>query len=118
MNKEEIISEYKESNSIRAVSRLFEISEQKVRKILIDADIYKTPLSIKIKKLHQEGRSIAEIGEILKVSTKTIHAYLPYSKVVYKIDDLSDNAKRIKKHREKSFNFILTTWNELRLENM
>ena len=35
------------------------------------------------------------------MSPKTVNTYLPYSKVVYKLDDISQNAERVKKYQQR-----------------
>ena len=71
-----------------------------MRKILITLDALKgCELADKVKKLREEGLSDKQITERLNISSKVLNNYTPYSKTIYN-DNLSQNAKRIKKHRE------------------
>lgn len=35
------------------------------------------------------------------MATKTVNTYFPYCKVVYKLDDISQNAERVKKYQQR-----------------
>ena len=72
----------------------FGITSLKARKILITAGVYSTAVSREVQDLYRSGRSVAEIGRILNLSRASVHSYLPYSKMIYKMDRLSTTAER------------------------
>ena len=101
MKPEDIIQAYNTEGSIKKVAALFRISEQKVRKVLIDAGEYESDMSVQIKDLYEKGLSIECIADKLKVSKSAVSGYLPYSKGVYLGENPSSNAIKIRKSRAK-----------------
>lgn len=101
MKQEDIIQSYNIEGSIKKVAALFRISEQKVRKILIDADLYESDMSVQVKDLYEQGFSVEDIADRLKVSKSTVSGYLPYTKGGYLSDAPSKNALRIRRCRSK-----------------
>lgn len=95
-----VVKDYEKTNSMKETGRLNDISEQKVKKILITKGKYSNALSIQVGNLVNQGLSIDEIGQKLNVSRATVNMYTPYSKTVYN-DSPSINAQRIKKTRGK-----------------
>lgn len=81
---------------------LFRVSEQKVRKVLIDAGAYESDMSIQVNDLYEQGYSVENIAEKLRVSKSTVSAYLPYTKGVYLGENPSSNALKIRKCRAKN----------------
>ena len=77
------------------------VSVLKVRKLLITAGELKNEQSRRIWKLHAEGKSIDEIMNETGYSLASINSYLPYSKVIYNMEEVSPNAIRMKRHRAK-----------------
>lgn len=51
MKPEDIIKSYNAEGSIKKVAALFRVSEQKVRKVLIDAGAYESDMSIQVNDL-------------------------------------------------------------------
>lgn len=71
----------------------------KVRKLLITAGVYESDTAGQVLKMHKSGRSVDEIGERLQLSRSSVHSYLPYEKIIYKLDetpggDISVGAER------------------------
>ena len=80
--------------TLNEAAALFGITSLKARKILITAGVYSTAVSREVQDLYRSGRSVAEIGRILNLSRASVHSYLPYSKMIYKMDRLSTTAER------------------------
>ena len=101
MKPEDIVQAYNTEGSIKKVAALFRISEQKVRKILIDADLYESDMSVQVKDLYEQGFSVEDIADKLGVSKSAVSGYLPYSKGLYLGENPSSNAIKIRKCRAK-----------------
>ena len=86
---------------ITKLAKKFNMSVLKARKLLVTAGALKDKKTIMIHKLKSEGKSAADIVEITGYSMATVNSYLPYSKIIYKMDETSPNAIRMKRHREK-----------------
>jgi hypothetical protein len=79
----------------------FSMTRIKVRKLLITAGYYETPISRRVNQLHQEGKSIAEIQEATGLKRSSVHSYLPYSKAIYKLEDATVTAERVRRYRSR-----------------
>lgn len=101
MKPEDIIQAYNTEGSIKKVAALFRISEQKVRKVLIDAGEYESDISVQVKDLYEKGFRVEDIADKLKVSKSAVSSYLPYSKGLYLGENPSSNALKIRKCRAK-----------------
>lgn len=101
MKQEDTIQSYNIEGSIKKVAALFRISEQKVRKVLIDAGLYESDMSVQVKDLYEQGFSVEDIADKLGVNKSTVSGYLPYSKGVYLGENPSSNALKIRKCRAK-----------------
>lgn len=99
MKQEDIIQSYNIEGSIKKVAALFRISEQKVRKILIDAGEYESDMSVQVKDLYEQGFSVEDIADKLGVSKSAVSGYLPYSKGLYLGENPSSNALRVRRCR-------------------
>jgi Zn-dependent M32 family carboxypeptidase len=73
----------------------------KVRKLLITAGVYETPISGEVNRLHRQGKTIAEIQEATGLKRASVHSYLPYSKAIYKLEEASVTSERIRKYRSR-----------------
>ena len=102
MKQEDIIQAYNTECSIKKVAAQFRISEQKVRKILIDAGEYESDMSVQVKDLYEKGFRVEDIADKLGVSKSAVSGYLPYSKGVYLGENPSSNAIKIRKCRAKN----------------
>lgn len=94
---------YDKKYSYRQIAFELELSVSKVIKLLITGGIYYSDICWKINKLYNSGKTIPEIQKSLNVSRATVQAYLPYKKCVYNAKELSLNAERIRRYREKRF---------------
>lgn len=99
MNK--IVNDYQHLGSIRAVAKKNNISESKVKKILISNGAYSTDLSERILGLHNQGKTAEEIEATLKITKKVINVYLPYCKGEYNSEHPTKNALNIRRTRNK-----------------
>lgn len=94
--------------SLRAISQELDISISKVIKVLITAGVYSTNISVAVGDRYAVGKSVAEIQKELGVSRSTVQSYLPYQKGVYNAKEISLNAERIKRYRERQRSRILS----------
>lgn len=79
----------------------FSMTPIKVRKLLITSGAYETPISIAINKLYSEGKTVKEIQQIMGLSSASVNAYLPYNKTVYKLEEATLTAERLRKYRQR-----------------
>lgn len=87
--------------SLRQVSDEFGITLMKTRKILITAGVYHTENSDQINSMREQGMSILEIMKATGLSKSSVHSYLPYTKVIYNVDELSLYAERCRIYRKR-----------------
>lgn len=88
-------------SGLNAVAAEFGITALKARKILITAGVYSTALSRRVSQLHAAEMRIEQIMAITGLSRASVHSYLPYTKISYKLEELSTNAERIQLYRER-----------------
>lgn len=74
----DVCTSYEETGSIKKTAKEFGMSEEKTRKILITEGVYTCKQYEDIKKLLDDGKSISDISEQLKMTSKQVRAYLPY----------------------------------------
>lgn len=79
----------------------FSMTPIKVRKLLITSGAYETPVSIDVNKLYRDGKTVKEIQQIMGLSSASVNAYLPYNKTVYKMEDATLTAERLRKYRQR-----------------
>ena len=123
---ESIVAEYNSGSSIRAVAKTFSLSPMKVRKLLITGGVYSTEYSEQINALYKDGKTVAEIAELLHTTTANVNAYLPYERIVYKMDEKSVEADRQQRYRDRKKGLIapveptapeISVKNEIRLRD-
>lgn len=85
--------------SVAGIARRLKISEQKARKILITAGAWSSPLSLKIAKMREGGKSIGEISESLGITRNAVLSYTPYDRGMQNAEYPTVNALRIRKCR-------------------
>lgn len=88
--------------SLRRIAEEYDISILKTRKILITAGKYSTSISRLIQQYISEGKTTKEIVELTRLSRASVHSYIPYTKIVYNLDEISVEAERKKHQRERS----------------
>lgn len=97
MDTNEIVSRYRRGESLKSMHRESGICTATLRRILITEGV---PLRNgaeqveRIKALSQH-HTVDEIAAILGMKSKTVAAYLPYTKGSYSIGEKSINAQRI-----------------------
>ena len=79
----------------------FSITPIKVRKLLITSGAYQTPTSIAVNKLYKDGKTVKEIQQIMGLSSASVNGYLPYNKTVYKMEEATLTAERLRKFRQR-----------------
>jgi len=77
----------------------FSMTPIKVRKLLITSGAYETTTSVAINKLYQEGKTVKEIQKVMGLSAASVNGYLPYHKTVYKMEEATLTAERLRKFR-------------------
>ena len=86
---------------LNTVAAAFGMTALKARKLLITAGVYSTEMSRRIAKLRAEGCELNRMMEETGLGRASVHSYLPYTKVPYKLEGLSANAERIRLYRER-----------------
>ena len=89
------------NQSLNSVAAEFGITALKARKLLITAGVYSTETSRRISELKTAGNSVQQIMEYTGLGRASVHSYLPYTKIPYKLAELSVNAERTKLYRER-----------------
>lgn len=92
---------YQATNEIKATAMELSLPPNKVKKLLVTAGVLKYTETEQIQSLLQQGKTIAEIQTIMGLSYSTINTYLPYSKVIYKMSEISQNAERVNRYKNR-----------------
>lgn len=92
---------YREKGEIKATALELSLPPGKVKKLLITGNVLSYPETEQIQDLMRQGKTMAEIQRIMGLSYSTLHTYLPYTKVVYKMSEISQNAERVKIYKER-----------------
>lgn len=90
---------YHNTNEIKATATELSLPPHKVKKLLITGKVVSYPETAQIQALIQQGKTMAEIQSIIGLSYSSIQTYLPYSKVIYKLSEISQNAERVKRYK-------------------
>ena len=96
-----IIQVYNSCNSIMKTSRLTGVSTVKVRKILITEGLWESDTSRQIRLLLDQESTTEDIAKRLNMSVKNVQAYMPYERGVYGGENVSPDAKRAEKYRNR-----------------
>jgi hypothetical protein len=81
--------------------RVIFYNTDKIRKLIITSGAYERSISVRINSLHREGKSIREIQELTGPSVASIRGYLPSQKTVYKMEEITVLAERLRKYRNR-----------------
>lgn len=90
---------YQEKGEIKATALELDLPPGKVKKLLITGNVLSYPETKQIQDLMQQGKTMAEIQHMMGLSYSTLHTYLPYTKVIYKMSEISQNAERVKAYK-------------------
>ncbi len=97
--KEMIVDSYVSCQSINQFAKEFSMTPLKVRKILITEGVFHSDVTELIQKLSGEGKGMQEIMQITGLGRASLNSYLPYSKNIYNMTELSADAERVKRFR-------------------
>lgn len=87
--------------SLHQVADDFDLNPLKVRKLLITAGVYHSDIADGVMKLYLEKKTLAEIMALTGLSKASVNSYLPYTKIPYKMEEISVTAERCRKFRER-----------------
>ena len=90
---------YREKGEIKATALELSLPPGKVKKLLITGNVLSYPETKQIQDLMRQGKTMAEIQHMMDLSYSALHTYLPYSKVIYKMSEISQNAERVKAYK-------------------
>lgn len=99
--KEAVTESYDETGELKLTAGEFEVSPLKIRKLLIAAGVYSTDVSDEVNRLYDMGKTAAEIQRLTGLWKSSVNGYLPYTKAIYKPEELSLNAERISMFRSR-----------------
>lgn len=95
-----IVSEiYVTTHEIKTTAAELKLSPHKVKKLLITSGSITYPETEEIQRLLSAGKTMSEVAVLLNMSPKTLNTYLPYTRVIYKMDEISQNAERVKRYK-------------------
>ncbi|MCD8249316.1 MAG: hypothetical protein LUC60_05635 [Lachnospiraceae bacterium] len=87
--------------SLRQIADEFDLNPLKVRKLLITAGVYQSDIADYVMRLYHEKKRVAEIMTLTGLSKASVNSYLPYTKIPYKMEEISVTAERCRKFRER-----------------
>lgn len=90
---------YHNTHKINLTALELSLPPNKVKKLLITAKILTYPETEKIQMLRANGKTMEEIQTATGLSRASLNNYLPYSKIVYNMSEVSLNAERVGKYR-------------------
>lgn len=95
-----VVSEvYQATNEIKSTAIELKLPPNKVKKLLITGQVLSYPETEQIQELLTHGKTMEEIQTFMGLSYSTINTYLPYSKVIYKLPEVSQNAERVRRYQ-------------------
>lgn len=92
---------HKKGLSLKQIGKELNISEQKVRKILITAGLWSSERCEKITALAKAGVSIDQTMVETRLTRNAVLSYMPYDRGMQHADNPTANALRIRKYRER-----------------
>ena len=101
MDTSKVIDAYQNCKSLKRIAAELNLSEVKVRRILITAGLWRSKTSDAVKKLLDQNLTVAEVAEKLCMTEKNVQAYMPYRKGTYDAENMSDSAIRSRLYRNR-----------------
>ena len=95
-----IVNAYLETQSVKDVAAMLEVSPVKVRKVLITEGLWASRTSKQVADLRAEGLTTFQIAVQLCTTEKTVQQYLPYSRGLYG-GERSGDATRSLEYRQR-----------------
>ena len=92
---------YLEGYSMHSIARKTGLSDQKIRRVLIQYGLYSNDTIKAVHDLHNDGKTIDQIAETLGMGRKAIIAMLPYNNRPYGLDRPTPNAAYLRHWRNK-----------------
>ena len=95
------------NHEVSFVADALEMSDLKARKLLITAGerfgerYYESKIAEEIQVLKASGKTVKEIEKITGLSHASVIGYLPYSKTIYSMKEISADAERIRRFRKR-----------------
>ena len=85
--------------SLRSVAEQLGTTVIRTRKLLITAGYFSSPTAQSVQRLKAEGKTIEEIGAMLRLKPAAVYGYLPYENFAYNLPETTSNADRHKRYR-------------------
>lgn len=101
MDTMKVIEAYQNCKSLKRIAAELNLSEVKVRRILITTGLWRSKTSDAVKELLDQNLTVAEVAEKLCMSEKNVQAYMPYRKGTYDAENMSDSAIRSRLYRNR-----------------
>lgn len=101
MDTLKVIDAYQNCKSIKKIAAELNLSEVKVRRILITAGLWRSKTSDAVKELLDQNLTVAEVAEKLCMTEKNVQAYMPYRKGTYDAENTSNSAIRSRLYRDR-----------------
>lgn len=96
-----ILDAYRHTESIKDTAKALRISDQTIRRVLVQYGEYTSQRAHEVNALREAGKTVDEIAEELHIARNTVIAYLPYTRGPYISQKKTKNAMRIKAWRTK-----------------
>ena len=90
---------YRTTREIKAIALELDLPPGKVKKLLITGNVLTYPETKQIQDFLRQGKTMTEIQHMMGLSYSALHTYLPYSKAIYKMSEISQNAERVKTYK-------------------
>lgn len=96
-----VVEVYQTTEEIKAIVIELDLLPNKVKRLLVTSGVLKYIETEHIQELLKQGKTIEEAQSSLNLSYSAINTYLPYSKVIYKMSEVSQNAERVRRYQAK-----------------
>ena len=101
LHPQKLLSDENGRTPLNVLAEEFSLSALKVRKLLVTAGVYDSPICRKVQELFAAGKAVKEIQHITGLSSASVSGYLPYRKTIYKLEDRTVLAERLQRYRER-----------------